>query len=142
MGDEDSEFLTNSTIEALILSSVLAACLSAFDIFDIKQQFSETMICPLRMARVLVMCATGVWGRDPEILSKCAAIVSIDGKEQICAGWPGTYRLAFGKGNGNVYGVTVRDTRDVYVRAVIPLPFHVSQHGNLWRSSPKYYRVL
>ena len=140
--DDDSEYLTDSGVEASILSSVLTARLSELDISDIEQQFSDTTISPLRMAGLLVMCATGVWGRDPETLSKCAAIVSIDGKERVCAGWPGTYRLAFGKGNGDVYGVTVSDSGDVYVRAVIPLPLHASQHGSLWRSGPKYYRVL
>lgn len=141
IADEDSECLVDS-VEASIFSSVLTARLSAIDTSDIKGQFSNTPISPSRIAGLLVMCATGTWGRDPEVLSNCAAIVCIDGRDRICAGWPGTYRLAFGKGNGDVYGVSVSQSGDVYVRAVIPLPLHASQHGSLWRNSPKYYSVL
>ena len=149
MGDPESEFLSDYETEASILFQVLTSRISppenagrTLDTAEIEKLFSDATISGLRMAGLLVMCSTGTWGRDPAQLARCAGVVSLDSKDRICAEWPGTYRLGFGKGNGDVYGCVVTNSQEVYVRAVIPLPLHASQHGNLWRSSPKYYPVI
>jgi hypothetical protein len=149
VGDPESELLSDYETEASILFQVLTSRISfpddagrTLDTTEIEERHANETISGTRMAGLLVMCSTGTWGRDPDQLARCAGIVSIDSKDRICAGWPGTYKLGFGKGNGDVYGCIVTDSQEVYVRVVIPMPYHASQYGNLWRSSPKYYPVI
>jgi len=77
---------------------------------------------------------------------KCAGVVQFPDERQahlnghVCAGWPGVYKVAYGKGNGDVFGVVELDDGTAFLRAVIPLPLNGSQYLEL--GDLRYCRVL
>jgi hypothetical protein len=130
--DQESEYLHECGTEAGILFLVLSTrlydalnagrALNTRETGEIEEKFRGATISAARMAGLLVMCSTGAWGRDPEQLAPCACITTLGNMGVICAGWPGTYNLAFGVGAG-IYGCMVTPSGEVYVRAVIPIPW-------------------
>ena len=146
--DEEHEQLGDCEAEFKILLGVLTARVASenqpnqqqdyMDLLSrVRQQCTGLTVSTIRLADLLVMCFTGSWGRNPEQVGKCAGVVTFHDSDQrhlserVCAGWPGTYSLAYGKGNGDVFGVTEMDDDELFVCAVIPLPLNVSQYSSI-----------
>lgn len=157
--DEEHEQLGDCGGEFQVLWGVLTARVSSENqpnqqrdnedsISKLRETCAGTTIATIRLAGLMVMCVTGSWGRDPAEVGKCAGIVTFHDSrqehlsERVCAGWPGTYSLAYGKGNGDVFGVTEIDEGKVSVRAVIPLPLSVSQYSSVSGQTLRYCQVL